>query len=87
MDMCEMEVHNRKAPNIENHSKEIARLEDWFRINYVSRLNKINRYQYLGLPLPESRYELELEAYEKEQELRKLRGESSLPDIKNKNLL
>lgn len=87
MEMYEMDVRNRKAQPLPNNSKEIAMLEDWFRRTYVARLNRINRYQYLGLPLPESRYELELEAYEKEQKLRQLKGESSLPEIKNKNLL
>ena len=87
MEMHEIETRNRKTQQAIYDRRRIDELERWFRFDYVYRLNKINRYTYLGLPLPESKYQLELEAYEKEQELRKLKGENSLPDIKNKNLL
>lgn len=62
--------------------KRIEELELWFRYEYPSRLHKIERYKYLGLPLPETRYALEMEAYNKENELRSLRGEQPLPELK-----
>lgn len=66
--------------------ERINELNKWFRFEYPSRLNTINRYVYLGLKPQETRYALELEAYEKENELRKLRGEEPLPELKYKDL-
>lgn len=65
----------------------VRELEMWFRYEYIDRLNRIARYQYLGLPLPESRWDLELEAYEKENKLRQLKGLSPLPELKYRDLL
>lgn len=72
-----------KTPNV----KRINEIEMWFRYEYPARLHTINRYTYLGLPLQESRYALELEAYVKENELRTLKGQELLPDIKFKDLI
>lgn len=66
--------------------ERIDELTKWFRFEYPSRLNTINRYLYLGLKAPETRYSLELEAYEKENELRILKGQEPLPEIKYKDL-
>ena len=65
----------------------IRELEMWFRYDYIDRLNRIQRHQYLGLPLPESRWDLEIEAYDKENELRQLKGLSPLPELKFRDLL
>lgn len=65
----------------------IRELEAWFRYDYVDRLNRISRHQYLGLPLPESRWDLEVEAYNKENELRQLQGLSPLPEMKFRDLI
>jgi hypothetical protein len=84
--MQEIELEtSRQTPEIDK--TRIRELETWFRFDYVERLNRIARCQYLGLPLPESRWTLELEAYEKENELRKLQGLPELPEIKFSNLL
>jgi hypothetical protein len=66
--------------------ERINELTKWFRFEYPSRLATINRYLYLGIKPPESRYSLELEAYEKENELRMLNGQEPLPEIKYKDL-
>lgn len=67
--------------------KRIQELEHWFRTEYRNRLDAINRYNYLGIAHTESRYSLELEAYEKEQELRQLQGKEPLPEIKFKKII
>lgn len=61
--------------------RRINELELWFRFDYPARLNTINRRSYLGLPLDESRYALEIEAYNKENELRVLKGLEKLPEL------
>lgn len=72
---------------ITKNIREIDRLEKWFRFDYPAELNKINRYVYLGLPLNKTRYQLEHEAYEKENTLRELKGLEPLPPIKIIDLL
>ena len=67
--------------------KRINELELWFRHEYPTRLNTINRHAYLGLPLEESRYELEIEAYHKENELRVLKGQKELPELPFKDFI
>lgn len=64
----------------------IREIEMWFRYDYIDRLTRIMRHQYLGLP-SESRWDLEVEAYEKENELRQLKGLSLLPELKFRELL
>lgn len=83
--MIQTEMSKKKLKQI-SHIKDIDNLERWFKYEYPKRLNTIARYSYLGLPLPETRYELELEAYEKENMLRKLNGLEPLPKLKNKDL-
>lgn len=80
------EVEKSKITLTPDTSK-IREIESWFRYEYIDRLNRIMRHQYLGLPLPESRWSLELEAYEKENELRQLKGMPELPEIKFRDLL
>ena len=65
----------------------IREIETWFRYEYVDRLNRIARHLYLGLPVPESRWDLEIEAYNKENELRQLKGLSPLPELQFSDLL
>ena len=84
--MQEREVEYSRV-TIKKDNTRIREIETWFRFEYVDRLNRISRFQYLGLPLPESRWDLELEAYEKENELRQLKGLSKLPEIKFRDLL
>lgn len=67
--------------------KRIEELEKWFRYEYRNRLDAVNRYNYLGIPCVESRYTIEIEAYEKEQELRRLKGLAPLPEIKYTKLI
>jgi hypothetical protein len=78
----EMTRTNQKSDNT-----RIREIETWFRYEYIDRLNRIERYKYLGLPLVETRWELEIEAYDKENELRQLKGLSALPEIKFRDLL
>lgn len=80
------EVEKSKI-TLNKDATRIREIETWFRYEYVDRLNRIARYQYLGLPLPESRWDLEVEAYEKEQKLRQLKGLSPLPELKFRDLL
>ena len=80
------EVEKSKVTLTRDNTK-IREIEMWFRYEYVDRLTRIARHQYLGLPLPESRWNLELEAYEKEQKLRELKGVSPLPELKFRDLL
>lgn len=80
------EVEKSKVTLTRDNTK-IREIEMWFRYEYMDRLNRIARHQYLGLPLPESRWDLEVEAYEKEQKLRQLKGLSPLPELKFRDLL
>lgn len=84
--MQEKEIEYSRITVVNNNAR-IRELETWFRFEYVDRLNRIARHQYLGLPLPESRWDLEIEAYEKENEMRQLKGLSPLPEIKFRDLL
>lgn len=84
--MQEREIEYSRI-TVGNNNARIRELETWFRFEYVDRLNRIARHQYLGLPLPESRWDLEIEAYEKENEMRQLKGLSKLPEIKFRDLL
>lgn len=84
--MIEHELESSRTTQQTQDVKRIAVLEKWFRFEYPARLNKIQRYSYLGLKLPESRYALEMEAYDKENELRRLRGLEELPSPKLQDL-
>ena len=63
--------------------KRIKEIETWLKGEYIQRLETIRRYKYLGIKPPESEYSLQVEAYNKEQELRAIKGLDPLPDIKN----
>lgn len=84
--MQEREIDKSRMTMREDHTR-IREIESWFRYEYVDRLNRIERFRYLGLPLPETRWDLENEAYEKENELRRLKGLSPLPELKFRDLL
>lgn len=84
--MKEIEIDTSRITTKQDNTR-IRELENWFRFDYVERLNRIARYDYLGLPTVESRWALEIEAYNKENELRQLKGLSPLPDIMFKDLL
>ena len=70
--MQEREIDKSRMTMRDDHTR-IREIESWFR--------------YLGLPLPETRWDLEHEAYEKENELRILKGLSPLPELKFRDLL
>lgn len=80
--MSEKEMSTKKVVIWEDVSR-IVDLERWFRTTYVERKMKITRYNYLKIPLEDDNlYSLEVEAYSKEQLLRKLKGLEPLPEIK-----
>jgi hypothetical protein len=84
--MIENELETSRKTLVPDYAR-ISELTNWFRFDYPMRLNAINRHKYLNLPLPESRYSLELEAYNKENELRSLKGLDPLPELKIKEIL
>lgn len=84
--MIEHELESSRTTSQTQDIQRIATLEKWFRFEYPSRLLTIQRYSYLGLKLPESRYALEMEAYDKENELRRLRGQEELPSPRLQDL-
>lgn len=84
--MREMEIDKSRVTKTVDYAR-IREIESWFRYEYVDRLNRIERFRYLGLPLPETRWELENEAYHKENEMRKLQGLEPLPELKYTELL
>ena len=47
--MIENELENSRTTSQTQDIKRIAVLEKWFRYEYPARLNKIQRYSYLGL--------------------------------------
>ena len=84
MQMREIE---KSKITIKKDTTRIREIETWFRYEYMDRLNRIARHQYLGLPSPESKWDLEIEAYNKENELRQLKGLSPLPEIPFRDLI
>ena len=84
--MQEQEIEMTRKTVTQDNTR-IREIETWFRYEYLDRLNRIERYKYLGLPLVETRWELEIEAYDKENELRQLKGMPQLPEIKFRDLL
>lgn len=84
--MSEREIEKSRL-TIKRDNARIREIESWFRYEYVDRLNRIERFRYLGLPTKETRWDLENEAYEKENELRKLKGLEPLPELKFRELL
>lgn len=64
--------------------KKVARmleLEKWFSTEYLLRLEHIRRCKYFNIESDETMYSLQKEAYDKEQEYRKLKGKKPLEDI------
>lgn len=61
--------------------KRIYYLEQWFKGEYIQRLEHIRRCNYLNIKPDESMYDLQKEAYEKEQEYRELTGKPPLEPI------
>lgn len=68
--------------NQQDHERKVLNLKKWFKTEYVERLNRLNNRLFLKLPQEETRYDIEIDAYKKEQELRKLEGKSPLPPVK-----
>ena len=66
---------------------KLVELEKWLYVEYPRRLQHILRCNYLGVTPDETRYELELEAYNKEQEIRKILGKKPLENLKNINII
>jgi hypothetical protein len=85
--MKENELETSRKTELLLNIKRIEEIEKWFRYEYPARLLKAERYSYLGLKSQETRWDVEKEAYEKENELRLLRGEEPLPALKYINLL
>lgn len=85
--MIENELETSRTTANPLNVRRIEELEKWFRFEYPARLLKAERYAYLGLPMTETRWDIETEAYEKENELKILRGEEPLPVLKYTNLL
>lgn len=87
--MNEKELENSRSTITTStyNIKKIIRLENWFKNEYPERLLRIMRYDYLKIPKKETRYALEMEAYEKEQELLALKGKELLPKIKITDLI
>jgi len=83
-----MEVENRRSARFDKVELDrIADLEYFLFTLYPRRLRNVERAIYLGYEPEERRYDLELEAYEKEQEYRELMGLKKLPELKNKKLI
>lgn len=79
--MVEKEKSNKKVV-VKPSQEARLEIERWFRNEYIERKMRITRYNYLKIPHKDTLYALEMEAYEKEQKLRELKGEELLPDIK-----
>lgn len=80
------ELENKKTID-KSVMDEINKIEQWFRTEYVKRRMSIDRYAFLNIsPKPETRLTLEVEAYNKEQRLRELKGLPLLPNIKTETL-
>ena len=84
MQMREVE---KSKKTLTKNTTRIREIEAWFKYEYPSRLHRIARYQYLGLPVLETRWAVEQEAYHKENELRQLKGQPLLPELQYKELL
>jgi DNA-binding transcriptional MerR regulator len=84
--MYEREIEMTRTTLVPDNTR-IRELEYWLKNEYIERLSRIERFRYLGLPLPETRWSLECEAYEKENELRRLQGLPELPQIKLRDLI
>ena len=63
--------------------KRLKYLDNWFKTEYLVRLEHIRRCDYFNIKSDETMYELQKEAYEKEQEYRKLIGKKPLDEIPN----
>lgn len=85
--MIENELEASRTTETSLNVRRIEEIEKWFRIEYPARLLKAERYYYLGIPAEETRWDVEKEAYDKENELRILRGEKPLPALKYTDLL
>lgn len=79
--MVTREIAKTKTIARPNRDEKLE-IERWFRTDYIERKMRITRYSYLKLPLDETLYALEMEAYDKEQRLRELQGKGLLPDIR-----
>lgn len=56
-------------------------LEKWFTGEYLIRLEHIRRCNFFNIPSDETMYDLQKEAYDKEQEYRILKGKQPLEKI------
>lgn len=85
--MREVQLSTTKQKKPTNVSAEMDQITHWFRTEYLVRHAALERYKYLGLPMLDSRYALELEAYDKENRLRELQGLEPLPAPKHKQII
>lgn len=73
---------NNSVRLVRPKNDEVRELERWFKTEYLERKAKVTRYNYLRIRCDETLYDLENEAYKKEQRLRELCGKEPLPEIK-----
>lgn len=84
--MREIEIEGKK--NFERNvvdpklTQERRDIELWFRTEYLFRLEHVRRCAYLGVMPDETEYEVQKEAYDKEQRLREIAGKPLLQQIK-----
>ena len=83
--MRTIEIPNRHKVTILTEQEKIdikaKEIEEWFKNEYVVRLAKVEMCEYFKLPSEDTKYGLFREAYDKEQEYRKLTGKELLPEI------
>lgn len=84
----ERELSNKKVTTksvVKN--EQIETLKRWFRTEYLQELATIERYKILGLKYYKTRFDLEVEAYEKEQLLLQLQNKETLPPYKRNDII
>lgn len=82
--MKEYAINNeRRITKDDIKLKKISELERWFKTEYIYQNLELRRKLYLGVSqVDKTLYALEVEAHNKEQELRRLKGIKPLPEIK-----
>lgn len=68
-------------------TRRVRELEYFLFTDYPRRLDHIQRCVYLGITPDEKLYDLQTEAYIKEQEYRLLTGKKPLEEIKTKKII
>lgn len=66
---------------------EVKNIKAWLRDEYPLLLAIYGNSKYLNLPVERTRYDIEIEAYQKRQRLNELEGNEPLPELKINNIL